>query len=377
VKKALVLSAIAIGLVVILLLVTYETSTQSQVLVNIPVGRSWPRSIVIDPSSDLIYVDALSGFYPPVGYSFEEINGSSGAIINTVPFPGIPGEMTIDQANNVVYALGSNSSSNSNSIFVYSASDGNFDRNISVNASAYNIAFDAPLNRLFVSTEYGLIAFNATSGSTIASISLGNFSEGMAIDQDSETVYVANYLSESISVVSATTLALIKTIQLPNASYPSELALDTSTGMLYTTTDQNYIVAINTHSEEIERTIQISSADSNKTFSIAFDQKNNVLYVATDPGTLISEVDVSSGTVTSTINLSYGAYEMLADQANGNLYITNYHQITSIALDGQGHFVSYALLGAAVVIITVTAVLFVTRRKSSMTGKQTQSSSPT
>ena len=357
--------AIAVALVVILLLAAYETTPHPQVADNIPVGRSWPRSIVINPGSDLIYVDAVSGFYPPAGYSFEEINGSSGQVVNGVPFPGIPGEMAIDEANDVVYALGSNSSSNS--IFVYSGEAGDFVRNMTVSAPAYNIAFDAALNRLFVSTQYGLIAINSGSGATISSVRLGSFSEGMAIDQNSQVVYVANYLSASISAVSATNLTVIKTIQLPNSSYPSDLALDTSTGVLYSTTDQNYVVAINTRTDAVERTIQIAPAISNGTFSIAFDQKNNILYVATKPGSLISEVDPSSGTVVSTFKLSYRAYEMSVDQANGNLYVTNYHQITSITPGSREDFVSYALLGAAVVvIIVVPAAAFATKRKSSM-----------
>jgi len=362
-KPALVLSAIAVALVVILLLAAYETTPQPQVADNISDGRSWPRSIVINPGSDLIYVDSVSGFYPPVGYSFEEINGSSGEIVNSVPFPGIPGEMAIDEASNVVYALGSNASSNS--IFVYSGALGNFERNITVSAPAYNIAFDAALDRLFVSTQYGLIAVNASSGSTISSVRLGSFSEGMAIDQNSDVVYVANYLSASISAVSATNLTVMKTIQLPNSSYPSDLALDASTGVLYSTTDQNYVVAINTNTYS-ERTIQIAPSTSNETFSIAFDQENNIVYVPTEPGTVISEIDASSGNIVSTFKLGYGAYEMSVDQANGNLYVTNYHQITLITPGSRGD--SYDFVGAAtvVVIVGVATVALRTKRKSSV-----------
>ena len=361
-KPALVLSATAVVLVVILLLAAYETTPQPQVAYNISDGRSWPRSIVINPSSDLIYVDSVSGFYPPVGYSFEEINGSSGEIVNSVPFPGIPGEMAIDEASNVVYALGSSASSNS--IFVYSGALGNFERNITVSAPAYNIAFDAALDRLFVSTQYGLIDINASSGTTISSVGLGSFSEGMAIDQNSQVVYVANYLSASISAVSATNLTLVKTIQLPNSSYPSGLALDTSTGLLYSTTDQNYIVVINTRTDDLH-TIQIARSASNETFSIAFDQKNDILYVPTEPGRVIAEVDASSGNIVSTFELGYGAYEMSVDQANGNLYVTNYHEITSITPGSRGD--SYYFVGgaAAVVIVSLAMVAFTTKKKYS------------
>ena len=351
-------------MVVILLLAAYETTPHPQVADNVPVGRSWPRSIVINPGSDLIYVDAVSGFYPPVGYSFEVVKGSSGEIVNSVPFPGIPGEMAIDQANNVVYALGSNSSSNS--IFVYNGAVGGFDRTITVGAPAYNIAFDAALDRLFVSTQYGLIAINASSGATISSVRLGNFSEGMAVDQNSQVVYVANYLSASISAVSATNLTVTKTIQLPNSSYPSDLALDSSTGVLYSTTDQNYIVAINVRTDAVERTIQIARAVSNDTFSMAFDQQNDVLYVGTEPGTVISEVDASTGALVSTLKLDYGAYEMSVDQANGNLYVTNYHQITSITPGSRGDFAFYTFLAAAAaVVIVVAAAAFAKKGKSS------------
>lgn len=351
-KMASVLRAVTIALVGVLLLGAYETAPRPQVAVNMPDGRSWPRSIAIDPGSDTLYVDAVSGLYPPAGFSFDEINGSSGQIIRGVPFPGIPGEMAMDQAHDLVYALGSNSSSNS--IFVYNGSLGDFDRSIAVASPAYDIAYDAPLGRLFVSTQSGLTAIDASSGSTLSSVRLGEFSEGMAIDQGSQVVYVANYLSASVSVVSATNLTVTKTIRMPNSSYPSDLALDPATGVLYSTTDQNYIVAINTHTDEVQSTIRVARVASNETFSMAFDPKNNVLYVATDPGTLITELDASSGAVVSTLRLGYGAYEMSVDPANGDLYVTNYHQVTSITPGGGDALESYGLLGAAAAVITVT-----------------------
>jgi len=360
-KTASVLRAATVALVAVLLLGAYETVPRPQVEVNIPDGRSWPRSVVIDPGSDTLYVDAVSGFYPPAGFSFDEINASSGQIIRGVPFPGVPGEMAMDQAHDVVYALGSNSSSNS--IFVYNGSIGDFDRSIAVAAPAYDIAYDAPLGRLFVSTQSGLVAIDASSGSTLSSVRLGNFSEGMAIDQGSQVVYVANYLSASISVVSAINLTVTKTIRMPNSSYPLELALDPSTGVLYSTTDQNYVVAIDTRTDAVQSTIKIARVASNETFSMAFDPKNNILYVATDPGTLITELDAPSGAVVSTLRLGYGAYEMAVDPADGNLYVTNYHQITSITPGGGDALEFYGFLGAAAAVIVVTVAWAATAAK--------------
>ncbi len=155
--------------------------------------------------------------------------------------------------------------------------------------------------------EYGLDSIDGTTGSLISSVKLGNFSEGIAIDESSQTLYVANYLSASISVVSASNLAIINTIKLSNASYPSNLALDSAAGVLYSTTDENYIVAINTHTNTLEQTIQITPNTSQRTFSIAYDQKNNILYVATEPGDVISEVDGSSEKIVSTVDLSLRA----------------------------------------------------------------------
>jgi hypothetical protein len=87
----------------------------------------------------------------------------------------------------------------------------------------------------------------------------------------------------------------------------------------------------------------------------------------TEPGTLISELDASSGVVVSTFKLSYGAYELSVDRTNGNLYVTNYHQITSITPGSRGDFPSYDFLEAAtaVIIITVAAAVFTTKRRSS------------
>ncbi len=49
----------------VLALLLAQPATAATYPVNVPYGRSWPLSVVVDSARGLAYVDATSGEYPP------------------------------------------------------------------------------------------------------------------------------------------------------------------------------------------------------------------------------------------------------------------------------------------------------------------------
>lgn len=302
----------------------------------------------MDGERSLAYTSTVSGIYPPTGFSFAVVNISSGEVVREIPFQGVPGPMTIDRETGKVYAIGSTS------IFVYDPKAGNFTTRIAVGKSMSAIAFDSATRMLFVATDNRVLMIDPESGIVVRSAVAGESTEGIAVDQALGRVYVANYLSATVSVYSDTELAPIVTVHLPFGSYPSQLAVDDSSGRLYVTTDGRQVEVVDGYTGELLGGILVGAAQTNGTYLIALDGARNRLFVATEPGYLVSELDIRSGRLLGWFRLASTAYEMAVDGATGELIVSNYHQLTVISPD---HGVDYTPEAAAAAASVASVVL--------------------
>jgi DNA-binding beta-propeller fold protein YncE len=292
--------------------------------VSIAYGRSWPRSIVLDSGRQLGYVDGMSGIYPPDGFSFGVISLANESIRNVVGLPGIAGELALDASSGTVYAAGANS------VSVFDVRNMTFVRTIALKIPIFSIAFDSTTGNLLVTSDNSVFQLDPGSGRLLRNVTVGDSAEGMAVDSASGIVFVANYLSSSVSVLRTADLAEIKTVELPLPSYPSQLALDASRGVIYVTTDGQPVVEVSSTNYNVVGSINVSQSSANGTYALAVDPVRERLFVASEPGTTISELNSSTGALLSTFAVDSAAYEMAVDQTTGKLYVTNYHQITVV-----------------------------------------------
>src|SRR5712692_6876396 len=116
------------------LLIVEAAAAQSIGYQDVPIGRSWPRSIGINPITNQVYLTTTSGIYPPTGFTLTVVNATSRTISRVIPFQGIPGELAVDPSTNRVYVV------NGSSVVIFDGVSGDEQGNIRFYEPLYAVA---------------------------------------------------------------------------------------------------------------------------------------------------------------------------------------------------------------------------------------------
>lgn len=326
--------------------------------ITISYGRSWPLSLVVDSSRGLVFVDATSGIYPSIGYSFGVINASDHSLLKVLPLNVTPGAMTYDQSKGLLYIAGSDS------IAVFDAGAMAFVRQIHFGGPILSMAFDDHVSPyIFIGSGSKVFAIDPATGNIAANATVGDGAGGMAIDPVTDRLYVADYLLPVLAVYQAPTLTRMGTIELPHCC-AAQMALDPGTRTLYATTGTNSIDAVDLRSDTFVRSIQAASSAKNSTLAIALDNDTERAFVSAAPGGSIITLDVSNGRVLQVFRLGSQVAGMGLDTKSGELYATNYHQITvfDVRPDTVTPAPDYFAI-AAVLVVSVALYYVVMKRR--------------
>ncbi len=341
----------ALGVMVCLLLVGC-VNAQPITYHDIPIGRSWPRSIGINPLTNQIFVTTVSGIYPPTGFTLTIVNGSSETISLVIPFQGIPGELAVNPNTKEVFVI------NGSSILVYNSTTGSEAGKIQLRAPLYALAVNPTTNEVYATSADTLFEIGPDIQSPgIKRFPVGSYAVGLAVNPQTNMVYAANFDSNTVTVFNATKGSVVKTIGLGGSSLnPSELAVNPVTNKVYSTTGRNSIVVIDGLTNSVSKTVQVgSSASGNSTYAIAIDARKNQVYVASTPGPLITIIDGSSDVVVATLRINYSPYEFAVNPITNRLYVTDYHLLTVVENDIVSS--SPKGLGSELVVAAVLALL--------------------
>lgn len=320
--------------------------------------------MAVDSGRGVLYVDGVSGIYPPTGFSFGIINASTHAVERVLPLNVTAGEMAIDESSGDVYVAGSNS------IEVFDWRTQSFVRQIDVGVPVLYILYDGGSGNLFITNGLNSVfEVDPRTGTVLANATVGSGAEGLALDQSSRELYVADYLSGSISVLRASSLSMVTTIALPAPCYPSQIVLNPKTRMLYSTTGVNAIDVVDSATNRFVQSVIVAPLTSNSTSAIALDDETNSVFVLTGPGTTITQVDGSSESVVGRFAVSSDAYEVAVNQATGELYVTVYHQISVFSVTHGPANVFLQEVVPAVILATAAVVAVLHARRASKRGR--------
>ena len=268
---------------------------------SIAYGRSWPRSIAIDATDGLVYVDGVSGIYPTTGFSFGIVNATTHTLARVFPLNVTAGDLALDPKSGNVFVGGADS------IVEFDASSQSFTKVMSLGIPVFSLAYDSATGYLFVTSGSEVYQVDPATGERLRNATVGPAAEGIAIDSASGRVYASSYLSSSVSVFDAATLDRVARIVLPSPCFPGDMAIDTSSRRIYTTTGTNGVDVIDTGTNEFVRSVLVAPLETNSTFALALDAEIGLLYVLANPGDRIQEVDLSSMSVRGTLTLASAA----------------------------------------------------------------------
>jgi len=341
----------ALVLLISLLLVV-RASAQPIIYHDIAIGRSWPRSIGIDPLTNQIFVTTASGIYPPTGFTLTIVNGSSETISSVIPFDGIPGQLAVNHNTKEILVI------NGSSILIFNSITGSGVGRIQVRAPLYALAVNPTTNEIYATSADTLFEIPPDIQSpTIKRFPIGSYAVGLAINPQTNMVYAANFDSNTVTVFDATKGSVVRTIDLGSTSLnPSELAVNPATNKVYSTTGRNSIVVIDGSTNSVEGSVQVgTSKDGNSTYAIAIDLGKNLVYVASTPAPLITVIDGASNRVIGSVRINYSPYELAFNPVNNRLYVTDYHMLTVIE-NGPVSTPANNLV-SALVVVTILALL--------------------
>ncbi|MBV9177353.1 MAG: YncE family protein [Nitrososphaeraceae archaeon] len=276
--------------------------TTSKVVQNITMDSS-PYGISADPSSNKIYVTegkdkvvVIDGTTNKIILPISESEGDK-----TITY--LPLKLVIDSTSKYVFVA--NVVNKSVSVLSTEYNDkitdvnvGLFrvlDRTLNVRAFAVN----PTTHKLYIANgnspagTVSVIDYYTDSNNIfnyhITDIRVGDTPQGVAISPSTNTVYISNTRSNSISVIDGTSDKVVKTIGIDYS--PFEMAFNQNTNKLYVANSEDGTVSvIDTTSNKVVKTVITGGSPSN----IAIDPKTNMIYVTNKYLNSVSVIDGSN-----------------------------------------------------------------------------------
>jgi DNA-binding beta-propeller fold protein YncE len=338
-------------------LVLAQVSFAATYPLTITPGRTWPLSVVVDSTRGLVYFDSTSGEFPPTGFSFGVINATTHEVVRILPLDVTPGTMALDQENGDVFVAGTAS------IAVYDEANQAFDRNFTLGRPILSVAMDTSVSPdLYVTSGGSLLALNPQTGAMLGNASFPNGVDGIQLDPSNGRIFVGQYPSGGIYVLSASDLAVLGTIGLPGCC-ALQFALDVNSQSLYAATGTNFVYLVNAATDTFEKGIQVAPSSQNSTNAVVVDNDTGRVYVASSPGGSVLELN-PSGSVVNHYTVLSQVVGLAVDAKTQELYASHYHQITVFDAARTRAFFFIIGIGVVAVILVVVIVFMVIRWKS-------------
>src|ERR687889_2749088 len=194
----------------------------------------------------------------------------------------------------------------------------------------YGIALNIDNDLLYVS-NYGqfnttgiVSVINGTTNTIVATIPVGKNPQAIAYNPANGLLYVANALSDTLSIINGTSNIVIDNITsgaAGNLFSPTGIAYDSDNNNIYVTNRGSDTVSVingttNTLIDEI-------SMDAIAPSSIVYNSLNNYIYVTNMGSNTVSVINGTSNALVETIPIGLGPYGIAYNQNNGNVYVAN------------------------------------------------------
>ncbi|MBI1929569.1 carboxypeptidase regulatory-like domain-containing protein, partial [Candidatus Poribacteria bacterium] len=127
---------------------------------------------------------------------------------------------------------------------------------------------------------------------------VGSYPYGVAVHPSGSTVYVANELSNTVSVIDTATHTVTDTV--PVGSYPYGVAVHPSGSTVYVANElSNTVSVIDTATHTVTDTVPVGS----NPFGVAVHPAGRTVYVANAISNTVSVIDTATHTVTATVTV--------------------------------------------------------------------------
>ena len=233
------------------------------VIATVNVGK-WPYVLAANPGENKVYGSNI------FSNAITIIDGTTNTA-KTVN-AGSADAIAIDSKRNKAFLLGYEASS----LIVLNGSDNSLSRMLTGAIHLWGIALDETAGTLYV-TRIGngdVVAIDENSN-TFTPIGAGQLPCAVAVNAKTNTVYVANYGDDSITVIDGAKRVAVATI--PVGSHPQAIAVDSQNNLIYVANMHgNSVTVIDGSSSKVVATLPAGSHP----YAIALDADGAALFVA-------------------------------------------------------------------------------------------------
>ena len=204
-----------------------------------------------------------------------------------------------------------------------------------------------------------------TKYAVTATVGVGSYPAAVAVDPNTDTVYVPNSGDSTMSVIDGATNTVRATVAV--GSYPSAVAVDPNTDIVYVpNAGDSTVSVIDGVTDTVTATIQNVGLHPD---AVAVDPTTSTVYVANAGNNSVSVIDEATDVVTATIYV--GAYPdgVAVDPTTGTLFVANQQSDTVSVIDEATNTVT-ATVGVgsyplSVAVDPTTGTAFVTNETDS------------
>jgi YVTN family beta-propeller protein len=173
----------------------------------------------------------------------------------------------------------------------------------------------------FLSDGHFSLAGTAKADSVVGTISVGNGPMGIGYDSANGNMYVANFYSNTVSVIDENTNNVIVTIPLGSNTSPADVAFDSANGNIYVT---NYNAGtVSVINGDTNRVIGVIAGLRQGVFAAAFNSANGNVYVTNYNAGTVSVINGNTNRVIATIFVGGNPTAIDVNSANGNVYVAD------------------------------------------------------
>jgi YVTN family beta-propeller protein len=190
-----------------------------------------------------------------------------------------------------------------------------------------------PYNGFIYATNYygNVLVINTTSNAVQTTIGVGSGPVYALFNPSTNLIYVPNYNSNNVSVISVVNNTDFKSFSIPNNPGPSAVAYNPSNNMLYVTLfNSNEVAVMNATTGSIVTLIAVGSGP----LDIAFDPSNGFIYVTNYYSSNVSVINTTTNSVQASIMVGNNPYGIIFDPSNKYMYVANYGSSNVSVIDG-------------------------------------------
>jgi len=183
----------------------------------------------------------------------------------------------------------------------------------------------------------------AHAQSIVATVSVGDYPQGVAYDSSKGEVFVSNSQNNTISVISDANNTVIATVDV--GAWPRFVAYDSSKGEVFVANSQNNTISV---ISDANNTVVAAINVGRNPVGVAYDSSKGEVFVSNADDNTVSVTSETNNTVIATVNVGERPIGVAYDSSRGELFVANYENNTiSVISDSTNAVVATLKVGSS------------------------------